>query len=531
MAQLPRYQGGQVQLGQSGTAMAYRAQANTIDSFVQGIQGLKSGVIQQMANVSATEGEAQAIIDVADGKLKQESLWTAYGKAYNNASQAAYQANVSLDMKNTATKLATEYKNEPEKFRAAFDAYGKKTIAGVQSELNQAITGVAFKQYGDAAYAKLTTDKQASIDASNKKSLEAYVNLMQDDYMAATTSGDFVRSANALTNINALYAQMVNQNYISEGEVAYANTQLQSKAYTQFTLSEFNNAVDKTDFIDKFQQDKHPMLNATQISELDKALKARIKSDNAMYKEEQDMEEFDIIQTQTDTERAYNNSLISGTLNQDALDQSFKVGELSFSAYDRLSKGVANPGISYDHEPTYLKTSRYLAEMSDDEIVAQDNLTYKTRRQLLADRKVALTKRLKWTTTENGREALRRVKSKFGILEGTLMAKIDFENTNMKNYDKMHQALYDELMELPEDQREDKALNIATRLINKYEGNEASKQAEQKEIRERKIKETAQNKANTFNSGYFELFKQNVFGTEKKPWEEMLPKKYEYLGE
>lgn len=526
---IPRYQGVNTQVQSSDAPQ--RAQMSALDTFISGVESIKQSTIQATADDAMARGEIKALDDVSKGELKVESLYTAYGKAYNNASRAAYQANVSMDMKSAASSLAIEHENDPEAFRQAFDAYGKKSIANVSGEVHQSITGQAFRQYGEAAYNSLMNKKQESINASNKKSLTAYANLMQEDYMAAVSAGDQVRATNSFLQLNALQEQLIIQGELSKGEMAFNNSQLQVKAYSHFTMSQFNDTEDKAGFINKFHESKHPMLNAAQIDEVDKLLKARLKSDNAMIKQQQDIAEDEILSTQVETAQVYNELMIDGGLTNEMLNESFKANDLSLSDYDRLTKAVANPGTKYDHEPTYLKTSRYLAEISEEEIIGQENLTYATRRKLIGDRKVALSKRLRWTTTENGREALRRIKSKFGILEGTLMAQVDFENKNMKNYDKMHQELYDSIMELPEDQRENKALGLATGLISQYEEIKKSEALESKLKKEAKIKATYQQKANTFNSGAFELFKRQIGIGEDKTWEEMLPKKYEYLKE
>ena len=84
MAQLPRYQGRPVALGPSGVAMAHRAQANTVESFVQNIQGIKSGAVQQVAESSAQQAKMDAEQAFSQRGIQAEvnNELTVYGKQY-----------------------------------------------------------------------------------------------------------------------------------------------------------------------------------------------------------------------------------------------------------------------------------------------------------------------------------------------------------------------------------------------------------------------------------------------------------------
>ena len=93
------------------------------------------------------------------------------------------------------------------------------------------------------------------------------------------------------------------------------------------------------------------------------------------------------------------------------------------------------------------------------------------------------------------------------------MAKLDFNNQNMRDYDDLYRSFYSEVQSLPLEQRELKALTIADKLLTTYQKkiqDEKLKKIEKRET-EKKAKEdkAIQDKKDSVSGKFWNLFESN----------------------
>ena len=146
-------------------------------------------------------------------------------------------------------------------------------------------------------------------------------------------------------------------------------------------------------------------------------------------------------------------------------------GSLTKADANDARKVLATGSRAYSDEKTltWYTLSDNLATTPEDELYSDSALSWKDRASLINKRKEILSsKRFKWTTTQNGKEANRRIKSHFGFEEGTFMAQIEMDNATKLAFNDMQTQMYDYISNLPEQDQDSAAIPYANQLINGY---------------------------------------------------------------
>lgn len=139
---LPRYEGGQPSVGQSGAAIAHKARANTIGDFVQGIQGIKSGAIKTVEQASIAQAKVDAEKAFTERGLKAEVNrdMTVYGQQYSNTLENMHRKQVAIDTGKRFDQLYQEHKDNPAAFEEISEAYRNQTMKDMPSHLQAGFT-------------------------------------------------------------------------------------------------------------------------------------------------------------------------------------------------------------------------------------------------------------------------------------------------------------------------------------------------------------------------------------------------------
>jgi hypothetical protein len=141
--------------------------------------------------------------------------------------------------------------------------------------------------------------------------------------------------------------------------------------------------------------------------------------------------------------------------------------------------------------------SSVLVDTPTEAILNDTTLSEKDKTSLVARRENLLDTKFNWRKTNDGIEAVRRIKSQFGILEGTLMAKIDLDNTTMRDFDKLYKQFYAEVSSSENPAEE--ALSIADRKLEEYNQMKMAEEQAKLDAREAEKLEDAKNLAAAYN--------------------------------
>ena len=133
----------------------------------------------------------------------------------------------------------------------------------------------------------------------------------------------------------------------------------------------------------------------------------------------------------------------------------------------KMQKMADNPGPDHDDMTAYLEYKLNPLGASPEEIATDERLTYKTRSQLIDWQRGMEEDAENWVSSQPGRDAIRLIREKFGILANGLIPDITGQNAQ-DAYD-MQEKLYDKVEALPVEQRAQKSREIARELVKEYD--------------------------------------------------------------
>ena len=151
--------------------------ANT--AAVSGLQTLSSKLtsfsesfFKVAADKAATEGTNQAILDIASGKEAQIIKGFSYfGEAYNKASKAAFDAQVTADFQSKAGGLS-KTSETPEQFQKVYGSYTDTYLSKVQDPILKSLATISANKYMQNAISDLTVRNYEKTQTATQKSLE-----------------------------------------------------------------------------------------------------------------------------------------------------------------------------------------------------------------------------------------------------------------------------------------------------------------------------------------------------------------------
>ena len=114
-----------------------------------------------------------------------------------------------------------------------------------------------------------------------------------------------------------------------------------------------------------------------------------------------------------------------------------------------------------------------LENVSENDIARDDRLTFDTRKELILDRRKIVDDAENWRKTQEGGEAVRRIKGEFGIL-GQLESALDLTGDEKRKVNRVLTNFYNQVEKLPLEEREGEAVKIADELIRGIRSGEAN---------------------------------------------------------
>lgn len=230
MPSLPRYQQANIQAvaptGGAGAKAAYQAQAQgasnlaqTLASFSNQMTQVGRGQVRIEAVADAkrdTFKRKQEIVDIrkntkdpleAEEKIKNiaevqaKSNFGLYGQVYNNAAEAAYTNQVTLDIQNASRRALEESQGSPEAYKKLMQDFETNTVAYAPSKESAIIASQSFQEKGMSGYKTLALNKAKESKKYNDKINADVIQVRGDDYKNYFAKGNVVDAQNALDQV------------------------------------------------------------------------------------------------------------------------------------------------------------------------------------------------------------------------------------------------------------------------------------------------------------------------------------------
>ena len=474
---MPRYKPSEVR-AVTGEAVQYQAEAQMFGTIESKMNEWTNFLYKKGATIATAKGKEQGTLDAMQGKVKIEDDNnilgnTFYDEAYKDAAYTAYGIQTELDASNYAELAKLQANGDPEAYKASFDKYQTTIMSEAPNEHMRGIASQSFQKYGMKGYVAIQKERIDRVNKQNEESYKSGVKLLEDQIIEAYSYGKNDIALQLSSQLASLHNRGIEQGWTNENSAMHQAKELKKSAIKGKMFEDFRQSKDKIGFIKQVRESTQ--LDETERQKVVDAMHKQIKSVNEDYKIMNEREEESRKQFTSNIKKKNYSDLAKGTLEQKDLDYQLERGFISLSDYDDLSER-AKTGTAHKTDPeAYLTIYKNIDDYSEESIVKSKKLSSSDRIKLL-DEKAKREKMLeteaekegKWDLTMNGKQANKELKNHFGIMEGTIMDKLDMNNDNMRDFTMLQSQVFDEIQSLPLEQRSSKSLQIVRRTLSEY---------------------------------------------------------------
>lgn len=518
--------GGRGAAGMLASAQANLSLAQKLSSFSDQLQGMAGSMAQAQGakdatidiykrkqkvnkiNANPNTSEEQKATEIATITEGTERFFSGiYSKSYESAATSAYSNQVATDAKTAYDLAMVDSQGDPEAFIKAYSEFSKETTRGAPTEATAILAQQTTTKYGSSGYKSLMLAKMGANTARQKTAMKDNMTAINKQFSDAYYSGDAIEIARLGSVATATQDAAVRDGLISPAQRDMALSSMADRAVIDSVNRKFGEEVNvgRGDIVYmQFRQAERNGDFETQdpeeIAKIKSSMLKQIKefNDASLERGKYEKESYELMSDSTfreGTQMAANN-----TLTESQITKWEGSGVLSTQDADNLRDRIAVGNTRKVSDA--LTLSRYAESVvlidTDNYMIQQDSTLSEPDKTKLIQRKEQLLEgRFNWTKTNDGREAKRRIKAQFGILEGTLMAKLDLNNQTMRDYDDLYKEFYAEVSQSPSPDLD--ALPIADRLLKEYNQKQVDKRKAQEQQREARRIEDAKNSAASAN--------------------------------
>lgn len=531
--QVPIYQGQGVNTNvaygsrSSGTVMEVANAAERLSARLSGA----AGNVAKLYEEKITDETVQAALkDVQEGKIDSNRVAMVARSVYKNTANTALIADVEV----SGTQLAKQIENQMtasgkydvNSFAKSWNSYTKSTLNGIKDLAIKQNVATKLAHIGtqySGAIGTLQAKQQRDIQTENLKAKIA-MDVESLNNAFGVNDGEAVRLQN---EISTTLQTMVDAGLIAPNMATLELKKINKGAYLSNLQRGLTTAINNGTAYKYYEQFKamyhQGILDAKDMEAFRNFIQSSIANDVAVYKQQLQAAETAFKMTELETIDTFNDQLMSGTLTTKDVDTALATGKIDLATHETYTKKINTPKRLMDEPGKLLTFQTHVLDFTEDEIINSPHLTEKSKWDLVKQRRAELKDEGNWLSSQSGREARDRIKRTFNIIEGTLMAQMDFNNKNMQEYDTLYKEFYAEVEALPLDQRASKSISIADRLITKYKtGKEEAKQ-EKIRLRDEKKKADEKKSSETYGetTGTFMNMLQDKWKSATKVWEDM----------
>jgi len=421
-----------------------------------------------------------------------------YSRAYESAADAAYSNQIATDAKSAYDLAMVESQGDPEAFLKSYGAFSSETTRGAPTEATAILAQQTTTKYGAAGFKSLMMAKMSASTKQTKTSLKDNMEAISKEFSDAYYSGDSIEISRLGGIATSAVEAGVRDGLISDSEKGVFLSNMADRAVLDSVTRKFGEEmnVGRGDIVYmQFRQaERRGDFETQDPEEIAKMKSSMLKqiaefNDGVLERDRFEKESFDLMDDETFREGT--RMAAAGELTEEQITKWETRSVLSTSNADSLRERIAVGDTRKVSDAATLgryAESSVLVDTSNDMILDDSMLSEPDKTKLIQRKEQLLEGRFNWTRTNDGREAVRRIKSTFGILEGTLIAKIDLNNKTMRDFDEIYKEFYAEVSksEMPAEE----VLPIADRLLKEYNQKQIDKRAEEiRQSKERKLEE------------------------------------------
>lgn len=528
--QVPIYQGQGVNTNvaygsrSSGTVMEVANAAERLSARLSGA----AGNVAKLYEEKITDETVQAALkDVQEGKIDSDRVAMVARSVYKQTANSALIADVEV----SGTQLAKQIENQMmvsgkydvNSFAKSWNSYTKSTLNGIKDLAIKQNVATKLAHIGtqySGAIGTLQAKQQRDMQTAN---FEAKLELDSESLNSAfgVNDNETIRLQN---EIATTLQTMVDGNFIAPGTAALKMKAISKGAYLNNLQRGLTTAINNGTAYKYYSQfkkmDHQGILDPKDIEAFRNSIQGAVANDVQMYKQQLTQMETSIKMTELNTTRDFNEKYIAGTLTGKDIDNALATGRIDLSTHETYTKKVQQTGRLIDDKNKKLMFQTHVLDFTEDEIIDSPHLTNESKWDLIKQRRAEEKDEGNWLSSQSGKEARDRIKRTFNIIEGTLMAQMDFNNKNMQEYDELYKNFYSQVEALPMEQRANKSISIADSLINDYKSKKEQIKKEQKEQREIKKKEEEKKKNESSSYGTFMNMLENKWKSGTQVWED-----------
>lgn len=457
---------------------------------------------RQAASEATERGAKDGLERDEEGKLSFHTVdnTTIRGRAYNQAGLQSYQASLDSQVKQRLAEINRTHKDDPSALKSQMESYAK----GVKSDVLKQAPVVAgsvnariessVAAYMDASLnaaqkrvvENAAVEVTASVDSLTNDAITSIRNgVNRDQVLRTITSNRAVLHRTLLANgpkggfttdksthiDPALRKEFNTDNPNIERTGVFTAKEIQAamKAYDEKAAEEqyawgIRQAI-KLDrgiqYLENFRKDTSGILTPERQDAIEKRLFTEIaeqnKIDSALEAQEKEIQDRIYIKT----ESSLTTNLLDGTLQKSDVQRELAAGNIKPEKARTLVNAIADVDVDDQNELLEI-TIRGVENMTEEEIATNPKLSLKTRRSLIEDRQGIVDDLENWRNSQAASEATQRIDREFGIVAGSIQS-LDPEEA--KKAGKLKTMWYNEVEKLPVEERADKALEIAERVM------------------------------------------------------------------
>jgi hypothetical protein len=471
-----------------------------------------------------------ALQDVQEGKIDSDRVSMVAKHVYKKTANAAFIADVEVSGNNLGMGIlqgqeATN-KYDVNAFTKSWGAYSKSTLSGITDpDIKQNITAKLAMQGQKFSSQIVTLQTKQQRDLQNKN----FAAKMSMDIEALNAAfGTNPEEAIRLQNeIDTTLQTMVDSNLIAPNVAMLERKKIAKGAYMsnmQRGLTAAINSGDAYKFYNDFKtMDHQGILSNTDIETFRQSIQSQIATDVKVYNNQLSAQETQFKLTELETTKEFNELWMQGELTTTKIDTALATGKIDLATHKTYTDRIQTKGKAVDDSTKLLMFRTHVLDFTEDEITNSPHLTDKTKWDLIKQRRSEQTDEANWLSSQGGRESRDRIKRTFNIIDGTLMAQMDFNNKNMQDYDELYRNFYAEVESLPPEQRASKSISIADKYIKQYKTAKIEEKTKRAEARKAKKEAEEKKSEETYGdtTGKFMNMLQDKWNSATTVWEDM----------
>ncbi len=430
----------------------------------------------QLAEPQITNETVQAALkDVEEGRINSDNVAAVAQDIYKKTANSALIANVEVGGNNLGKTILnaqeTANKYDTNSFAQSWGAYTKSTLSTITDlDIKQNVAaklGIQGQKFG-GQIATLQTKQQRGLQLDNFKAKMS----MDVESLNAAFGVNNEEALRLQTEIDVNLQTMVDSNLIAPNMALMERRKIAKGAYLsnmQRGLTSSINSGDSYKFYDDFKKMDHQgILNDKDVEAFRQSIQSQIATDIKVYNQELQAGEVDFKLKEFKAVNNFNESLVQGELTTTEVDNALTTNNIDLATHATYTKKLQMKGKIADESDKKLMFQVHILDFTEDEIYNSPHLTDSSKWDLIKQRRAEIGDENNWLSSQSGKEAKDRIKRTFNIIDGTLMAQMDFNNKNMKEYDELYKNFFAEVETLPPEQRSSKSISIADKYIKQH---------------------------------------------------------------